>query len=63
MIVCNCIFYLQFNGHPNPLDADHGLIFSSFVFLFQLLSEKQDTHFVLKASFLEIYNEKVGQLS
>lgn len=37
----------------------HGLVFRSFMYLFQLLQEKPDAHFVLKASFLEIYNEKV----
>jgi hypothetical protein len=51
---------LQFDTKPNPLDPHHGLVFSSFVCLFQLLSQKPDVHFVLKASFLEIYNEKVG---
>ncbi|CAB3378803.1 Hypothetical predicted protein [Cloeon dipterum] len=51
-----------FDRKPDPLDQNHGLVFSSFVFLFQLLSQRQDTHFVLKASFLEIYNEKVIDL-
>ncbi|XP_059484569.1 kinesin-like protein KIF12 isoform X2 [Neocloeon triangulifer] len=51
-----------FDKKPDPLDPNHGLVFSSFVFLFQLLSQKPDVHFVLKASFLEIYNEKVIDL-
>lgn len=32
------------------------------MYLFKLLQERRDFHFVLKASFLEIYNEKVGLL-
>lgn len=32
------------------------------MYLFQRLQEKPDTHFILKASFLEIYNEKVIDL-
>lgn len=31
------------------------------MYLFQLLQERKDTNFVLKASFLEIYNEKVSK--
>lgn len=42
-----------------PYSDKHGLIFRSFMYLFKLLQEKSDTHFVLKASYLEIYNEKV----
>lgn len=38
---------------------DHGLVIRSFVYLFQLLQMRREFHFVLKASFLEIYNEKV----
>lgn len=39
---------------------DHGLIFRSFFYLFHLLQQrKENTQFILKASFLEIYNEKV----
>uniref|UniRef100_A0A1B0C8F4 Tetratricopeptide repeat protein 30 homolog n=2 Tax=Lutzomyia longipalpis TaxID=7200 RepID=A0A1B0C8F4_LUTLO len=51
-----------FLRRPDPTDERHGLIFRSFVYLFQLLREKKDTNFVLKASFLEIYNEKVIDL-
>lgn len=32
------------------------------MYLFKLLQERRDFHFVLKASFLEIYNEKVIDL-
>lgn len=45
---------------------DHGLIFRSFIYLFHLLQQRQaqeKTQFVLKASFLEIYNEKVRAVS
>ncbi|BES95704.1 KISc [Nesidiocoris tenuis] len=41
---------------------DHGLIFKSFLYLFKVLQEKKECHFILKASFLEIYNEKVIDL-
>lgn len=44
----------------NPYSEQHGLVFRSFVYLFKLLQERQDCNFVLKASFLEIYNEKVS---
>ncbi|XP_043474477.1 kinesin-like protein KIF12 isoform X2 [Leptopilina heterotoma] len=46
----------------NPYSEDHGLVFRSFVYLFKLLQERHECHFVLKASFLEIYNEKVIDL-
>ncbi|KAG7188164.1 hypothetical protein KM043_013382 [Ampulex compressa] len=46
----------------NTYSEDHGLIFRSFVYLFKLLQERQQCNFVLKASFLEIYNEKVIDL-
>ncbi|OAD62769.1 Kinesin-like protein KIF12 [Eufriesea mexicana] len=46
----------------NPYSEQHGLVFRSFVYLFKLLQEKQECNFVLKASFLEIYNEKVIDL-
>ncbi|XP_060813006.1 kinesin-like protein KIF12 isoform X1 [Bombus pascuorum] len=46
----------------NPYSEQHGLVFRSFVYLFKLLQERQDCNFVLKASFLEIYNEKVIDL-
>jgi kinesin family member 12 len=58
-----CFFVqLQFVGAPDMRHQDHGLIFRSFIYLFQLLKQRQtqeNTQFVLKASFLEIYNEKV----
>lgn len=54
---CWCI--VQFYRKPDPAHEDHGLVFRSFLYLFKLLQERKDTNFVLKASFLEIYNEKV----
>jgi hypothetical protein len=39
---------------------EHGLVFRSFVYLFKKLQERMGVHFILKASFLEIYNEKVS---
>ncbi|XP_046425821.1 kinesin-like protein KIF12 isoform X2 [Neodiprion fabricii] len=50
-----------FNG-KNPYSEGHGLVFRSFVYLFKILQERQDCNFVLRASFLEIYNEKVIDL-
>ncbi|KAL1501338.1 hypothetical protein ABEB36_006676 [Hypothenemus hampei] len=41
---------------------NHGLIFRSFMYLFQRIQEQSNTHFILKASYLEIYNEKVIDL-
>lgn len=46
----------------DPFSEDHGLVFRSFLHLFQQLRDKTDVHFVLKASFLEIYNEKVSNM-
>ncbi|XP_037041680.1 kinesin-like protein KIF12 isoform X2 [Bradysia coprophila] len=53
---------LFFGKKPDPSDDRHGLVFRAFLYLFQLLQERKDTNFVLKASFLEIYNEKVIDL-
>lgn len=46
----------------NPYSEDHGLVFRSFVYLFKLLQARQECNFVLKASYLEIYNEKIIDL-
>jgi len=43
----------------DPYSEDHGLVFRSFVYLFKVLQQHEKCNFVLKASFLEIYNEKV----
>ncbi|XP_055384684.1 kinesin-like protein KIF12 isoform X2 [Condylostylus longicornis] len=51
-----------FIGKPDPADSRHGLIFRSFLYLFQMLKDRSETNFILKASFLEIYNEKVIDL-
>ena len=43
------------------MNKDHGLVFRSFIYLFeQLEARKNDATFVIRASYLEIYNEKVG---
>ncbi|KAH8358238.1 hypothetical protein KR084_008866 [Drosophila pseudotakahashii] len=52
----------QFIGKPNPKDPRHGLIFRSFLYLFQLIKNRKDVNYVLKASFMEIYNERVIDL-
>ncbi|CAH0715293.1 unnamed protein product, partial [Brenthis ino] len=46
----------------SPYSPEHGLVVRSFVYLFQLIRDRPDSHFILKASFLEIYNEKVIDL-
>ncbi|KAL0838560.1 hypothetical protein ABMA28_016664 [Loxostege sticticalis] len=46
----------------SPYSPEHGLVVRSFVYLFQLIHERPECHFILKASFLEIYNEKVIDL-
>ncbi|XP_050534148.1 kinesin-like protein KIF12 isoform X2 [Daktulosphaira vitifoliae] len=51
-----------FHKRIEPFSKNHGLVFRSFMYLFRLLQQRQDHHFVLKASFLEIYNEKVIDL-
>ena len=61
-VIIKLFLFLQFFEKPNPTHNGHGLIFRAFVYLFQLLQARQDTQFVLKASFLEIYNEKVSFL-
>ena len=44
----------------SAMNKDHGLVFRSFIYLFeQLEARKNDATFVIKASYLEIYNEKV----
>ena len=43
----------------------HGLVFRSFIYLFDELAKRRsegDSHFVIRASYLEIYNEKVIDL-
>lgn len=52
---------IQFES-MNPYSEDHGLMFRSFVYLFKLLQEHQECNFILKASFFEIYNEKIIDL-
>ncbi|PZC85825.1 hypothetical protein B5X24_HaOG215187 [Helicoverpa armigera] len=46
----------------SPFAPEHGLVVRSFVYLFRLINERPESHFILKASFLEIYNEKVIDL-
>ena len=42
-------------------NEDHGLVFRSFIYLFEELQKRSaDANYVIKASYLEIYNEKVG---
>ncbi|XP_011306282.1 kinesin-like protein KIF12 isoform X2 [Fopius arisanus] len=49
-------------ANMNPYSEDHGLVFRSFVYLFKILQERKECNFVLRASFLEIYNERVIDL-
>ncbi|XP_059092031.1 kinesin-like protein KIF3A isoform X4 [Tigriopus californicus] len=47
----------------DPLHVDHGLVFRSFIYLYEQLKQKSnDSSYVIKASYLEIYNEKVIDL-
>ena len=43
----------------DPLHPDHGLVFRSFIYLYDQLKERSDASYVIRASYLEIYNEKV----
>ncbi|XP_043219039.1 kinesin-like protein KIF12 isoform X3 [Amphibalanus amphitrite] len=52
----------EFRKAPDMYSEDHGLVFRSFVYLFQVINEQKDKDFLLKASYLEIYNEKVIDL-
>ncbi|XP_025836981.1 kinesin-like protein KIF12 isoform X2 [Agrilus planipennis] len=51
-----------FLQRPTAYHKDHGLILRSFVYLFQLLDKSSEIHYTLRASFLEIYNEKIIDL-
>lgn len=51
-----------FNMVPDMYSSDHGLMFRSFVYLFQVITDQKEKNFLLKASYLEIYNEKVIDL-
>ncbi len=52
-------FRVQFQERPDPFSEEHGLIYRSFVQLFDRLRDQTECTYVIKASFLEIYNEKV----
>ena len=44
-------------------NENHGLVFRSFIYLFEELQKRsEDANYVIKASYLEIYNEKVSFL-
>lgn len=59
--------YVKFQDQPDAVSEDHGLIYRAFVHLFDRLKDNKNQNgectFVIKASFLEIYNEKVGTIS
>ena len=64
LIYFSLLFYIltQFQQMVSrgAMNKDHGLVFRSFIYLFeQLEARKNDATFVIKASYLEIYNEKV----
>ena len=48
----------------DPLHPDHGLVFRSFIHIFDEIKRRSDdTTHVIRASYLEIYNEKVRKLA
>ncbi|XP_065558172.1 kinesin-like protein KIF12 [Artemia franciscana] len=51
-----------FGDRPDPYSEDHGLVYRSFVYLYDSLQGHEDVTFTLKASFYEIYNEKIIDL-
>ncbi|XP_045113760.1 kinesin-like protein KIN-8A isoform X3 [Portunus trituberculatus] len=51
-----------FDNGTSMFSESHGLIFRSFVYLFNQLQNRDDMEFTLTASYLEIYNEKVIDL-
>ncbi len=45
----------------DPLHPDHGLVFRAFIYLFDELQKRGDSAaYVIRASYLEIYNEKAS---
>ncbi|XP_042219844.1 kinesin-like protein KIF12 isoform X7 [Homarus americanus] len=54
--------FFSFDKGPDMFSESHGLIFRSFVYLFNQLQNRDDQEFTLTASYLEIYNEKVIDL-
>ena len=57
---CQLMYFLQQMVSRTAMNKDHGLVYRSFIYLFeQLEARKNDATFVVKASYLEIYNEKV----
>ncbi|XP_022917866.2 kinesin-like protein KIF12 [Onthophagus taurus] len=46
----------------SPYSEHHGLIFRAFLHIFEEIQKRNNFNFILKASFLEIYNEKVIDL-
>ncbi|XP_069941566.1 kinesin-like protein KIF12 isoform X6 [Cherax quadricarinatus] len=54
--------FFSFENGPDMFSESHGLIFRSFVYLFNQLESRDDQEFTLTASYLEIYNEKVIDL-
>ncbi|KAK8383348.1 hypothetical protein O3P69_011669 [Scylla paramamosain] len=51
-----------FDNGTSMFSESHGLIFRSFVYLFNQIQNRDDMEFTLTASYLEIYNEKVIDL-
>ena len=54
------IYQFQKPGRSFVNNEEHGLVFRSFIYLFEELQKRsEDANYVIKASYLEIYNEKV----
>ncbi len=61
VIVTHVRFQVQKSG-TNLRDVNHGLMVRAFTHLFELINNRHhDYYYRVKASYLEIYNEKVKQ--
>ena len=59
----NIFCQFQKPGRSFVNNEEHGLVFRSFIYLFEELQKRsEDANYVIKASYLEIYNEKVNFL-
>ena len=56
------ILFQHQSKRMDPLHPDHGLVFRSFIYLYDELKKRADgATYIIKASYLEIYNEKARE--